>query len=51
MRLLNGIDIKIDNQTLEVGMRSLKVELSENTSTEELLQKINELNTNPQMIF
>ena len=37
------------NACERVGMRSLKVELSENTSTEELLQKINELNTNPEV--
>ena len=37
------------NACERVGMRSLKVELNENTSTEELLQKINELNTNPEV--
>ena len=37
------------NACERVGMRSLKVELSENTSTEELLQKIDELNTNPEV--
>ena len=37
------------NACERVGMRSLKVELSENTSTEELLQKINELNANPEV--
>ena len=37
------------NACERVGMRSLKVELSKNTSTEELLQKINELNANPEV--
>lgn len=35
------------NACERIGMESLKVELAENTTTEELLQKIQELNDNP----
>ncbi len=37
------------NACERVGMRSLKVELSESTSTKELLQKIDELNNDPEV--
>ena len=37
------------NACERVGMNSIKVELSESTSTEELLKKINELNLNPEV--
>jgi methylenetetrahydrofolate dehydrogenase (NADP+)/methenyltetrahydrofolate cyclohydrolase len=37
------------NACERIGINSLKVELSESTSTEELLQKIYELNANPEV--
>jgi len=37
------------NACKRVGMKSLKVELSKNTSTADLLAKINELNLNPEI--
>ena len=37
------------NACERIGMKSLKVELPETTSTEELLQKIYELNSNPEV--
>ena len=37
------------NACERVGMNSIKVELSESTSTEELLKKINELNLDPEV--
>ena len=46
----SGTYVKMKGNACErVGMKSLKVELDENTTTDELLLKIDELNSNPEV--
>lgn len=46
----SGTYVKMKGNACErIGMKSLKVELDENTTTDELLLKIDELNSNPEV--